>query len=191
MCMKRLFSIILAISFFAASVSCKRQIAREAAILPILDGNSSKGLEIECSLTKSKFMIGEPVNVWCMVRNTTDIVKPVGWHSNTGLHFCYVQGDKKTVEGLLPRAFPQLKDPVMMKSRDMQPDYVLFIPPQKSILFILTHKPERPEKFKGRVCYDPVAPRDGWITTKVGENDPPWKNELIFSNEFEYEMTAE
>ena len=40
--------------------------------------------------------------------------------------------------------------------------------------------------FEGRLRYDPIAPRDGFVVT--GENGPPWKNELTYSNEFEYEV---
>jgi hypothetical protein len=49
-------------------------------LLPKLDGESAKGLEIECRLTQTTFVVGEPVNIWCTVKNTTQSVAAVGWH---------------------------------------------------------------------------------------------------------------
>jgi hypothetical protein len=121
------------------------------------------------------------------VKNTTDGIKPVGWHPFGGGHFCQAQGDKAAWAGLLPTAIPHLDRPIKITSKD-GPGYVLFVPAHESIRILLTHKEDRPGKFKGRVMYDPLAPRGGWDgTTKDG---PPWKDEWLFSNEFEYEVVA-
>ena len=89
--------------------------------------------------------------------------------------------------GLLPTVIPHLDRPFKITSKD-GPGYVLFVPAHESIQILLTHKEDRPGKFKGRVVYDPVNPRDGaWEMTKDG---PPWKDEWLFSNEFEYEVVA-
>ena len=159
----------------------------ETAPLPKLDGRSAKGLELECSLVQATFAVGEPVNIWCTVKNTTDSTKPVGWHPFGGGHFCQVQGDKPGWGGLLPTVVPHLDRPIMITSRDV-PGYVLFVPPHESIQILLTHKEDRPGKFKGRAVYDPVDPRDG--TRELTKDGPPWKDELLFSNEFEYEVVA-
>jgi hypothetical protein len=184
--MKKLSCCASIVVLVAASVAYTGETVGEAISLPKLDGSSAKGLEIECRLVKTKFVVGEPVNMWCTVRNTTDSIKPIGWHSNTGLHFCCVQGNNPRREGLLPRAYPQIRSPIMIKSKGMQPGYILFLPPRKSMQILLTHKPRRPVKFKGRIIYDPVAPRGG--TVPMNEEGPPWKNEWVYSNEFEYEV---
>jgi hypothetical protein len=156
--------------------------------LPKLDGKSGKGLKIECRLTKVQFAVGEAVNVWCTVTNTTDSIKSIGWHSNTGEHFCLVERDRATREGVLPRAYPQLRSAIMIKSKVMHPGYILFLPPRESIQVLLTYEAERPEKFKGRIVYDPVAPREGRVVTDGEEDGPPWKGEWVCSNELEYEV---
>jgi hypothetical protein len=48
-------------------------------LLPKLDGESAKGLEIECRLTQTTFVVGEPVNIWCTVTQLsqkTEAAKP-------------------------------------------------------------------------------------------------------------------
>lgn len=152
----------------------------KAKDLPELDTTSAKGLRIECGLAKTRFAIGEPVNIGCTVTNITDTTQPVGWHPN-GSHFCLVQGDK-TWGGILPLAIPELHSPILMKSRDMQPGYVFYLPPRQSMQFCLTYKGTQAEKFKGRVVYDPIHPRE--FLTNIAE-------ELVFSNKLEYEVSAE
>jgi len=186
--MKKLSCCASIVLLVAASVAYTGETAGEAISLPKLDGSSAKGLEIECRLVKTKFVVGEPVNMLCTVRNTTDSIKPIGWHSNVGLHFCCVEGNNVMREGVLPRAYPRLPSPIMIKSKGaFQPGYILFLPPGESMQILLTHKPDRPVKFKGRIVYDPVAPRGAAFITKDG---PPWKNEWVYSNEFEYEVIA-
>lgn len=187
--MKKVFCFISALLLATASAAHTGEALADATALPTLDGSSGEGLEIECRLVKTQFAIGEPVNVWCTIRNTTDTIKPIGWHSNVGLHFCFVPGDKKTREGLLPRAYPRLDAPITIKSKGMRPGYVLFIPPHESVRMLLTHKADRPVKFKGRAVYDPLGVRGQWGGNR--ENGPPWKDEWVYSNEFEYEVVAD
>jgi hypothetical protein len=172
----------------AACHAYAQQRAGEPASLPELDGKSAKGLEIECRLVKARFAVGEPVNVWCTITNATDSAKPIGWHPSAGGYFCQVQGDKVTWEGLLPMAIPQLDRPIIIKSNEVRPGYVLFIPAHESIRVLLTHKEDRPVKFKGRIIYDPLDPRGSWAVTN--KHGPPWTTEWVFSNEFEYEVVA-
>jgi hypothetical protein len=61
--------------------------------LPKLDEHSAKGLQLQCSLPKTNFTVGEPVNVWCLVTNSTAGVKPIAWHPSTGSHFGLVMGE--------------------------------------------------------------------------------------------------
>jgi len=155
--------------------------------LPKLDGPSAKGLQIECHVQQTKYAVGEPVNIWCAVTNTTDNIKPIGWHPSTGLHFCCVQGDTASFEGLLPLVIPQIRDSLLIKSKDSQPGYIIYLPPHKSLQLLLTYKAERPIKFRGKVVYDPLDPRNGFAAS-TKEKGPPWKNEWVYSNTFEYEV---
>ena len=152
--------------------------------LPRLEPSSGKGLKIECQPVEKQFVVGQPVNILCTVTNSTDSTKPIGWHPRTGLHFCLVAGDEEKMGGILPDVLPRLRKPVLMKSKELQQGYILFLPPRESMQFVLTYKPDRPEKFNGRVAYDPIAPRGVWIGPK------DIADELVFSNPFEYEVGA-
>ncbi len=158
--------------------------AEDKAQLPELDSQSSRGLMIECGLVKRRFSIGEPVNIWCTLTNTTDRVKPIAWHASAGSHFCCVRAGSKSREGVLPRAYPQLDEAVLIKSSDLAAGYVLYLPPGRSLRMLLTYRPVEPETFKGTVVYDPLSPR-GTFT------GPAWHEDWISSNEIEYEVVAE
>ena len=147
---------------------------------------------MECHLAQAHFSIGEPVNIWCTFNNTTDSVKPIGWHPYTGSHFCCVQGDKAGFVGVLPRAYPQLRPSIVTGWRPVGsiPCRILFLPPQESIQILLTYKAELQVKFKGKVLYDPLAPRGGWTIRKGESSEPPWKDEWVSSNRIEYEVVA-
>jgi len=180
---------LLLLSVFAlvaCAVAAPEGTSRKATPLPALDGKSGKGLKIECRLVKNRFAVGEPINMWCTVTNTTDSTKPVGWHPNTGVHFRCVREGKATRGGVLPRAFPQFRVPTMVKSQDMRPGYILYVPPKASVQILLSHRAERPKKFRGTIIYDPVGLRGIW-GGKL-EDGPPWKGEWVRSNVFEYEV---
>jgi len=145
--------------------------------LPPLDKNSAKGLEFYCTLAKTNFVVGEPVNIWCAVTNTTDSTKP---HPFVGSHYCLVRGETNRTGGLLPRVLPQLKEAIKIKSAGWANEQILYIPPHASVMLLLTYKSGRPEQFKGRVVYDPIM-HGGWGT----EDD---KQACAFSNTFEYEV---
>ena len=157
--------------------------------LPKLDGESAKGLQLECRLVKTNFVVGEPVNIWCVVSNTTGSVKPIAWHPSSGCHLCCVRSNTKSFSGVLPLVIPQLFDSIMIKSQEGRPGYVLFLPPHASITLLLTYTSAQPEKFAGRLVYDSLAPRAGWGRVD-GEDGPTWNNEWISSNAFEYEVRA-
>jgi len=63
---------------------------------------------------------------------------------------------------------------------------VLYLPPRSSVYLRLTYKPERPEKFKGRVVYDPIIHGGGFVGAEGLEKA---KQACVFSNTFEYEVT--
>ena len=164
--------------------------SEEANPLPPLDGKSGQGLKIEIRLDSCKYLVGEPVNVQCTITNSSDSLKPIGWHPSAGAHFCLVPADKAAWEGgLLPTVIPQLTKQVLTKSKEGRPGQILYLPARESIQVLLTHKAERAEKFKGRLVYDPIDPHDGF-PLKILEDGPPWKDDLISSNEFEYEVIA-
>ena len=186
--MSRLFSRPLGILLVVACVAYAQQRTEEPIPLPKLDGNSVKGLEIECRLPKVRFEVGEPIQILCILKNTTDSPKPIGWHPSAGEHFCLVQGDKLAWGGLLPLAIPQLDRPIMIKSKEMQPGYILYIPAHETISISLPLKEVRPMKFRGKIVYDPLDPRNGFVDLK--KDGPPWKNEWVSSNEIEYEVVS-
>ena len=155
--------------------------------LPNLDQHSAEGLRLQCSLVKKQFKVGEPVNVWCLVTNLTDRVKPIVWHPSTGSHYCLVQGETAWMGGILPLVVPQLHETLKIKSTGWSPEYLLYIPPHSSVRLLLTYRPERPEKFEGRVVYDPMTHGGGFIGDESLEKA---KKACAFSNTFEYEVTV-
>lgn len=158
--------------------------------LPPLDGKSGLGLKFEIRIEKNKFVVGEPVNLQCTITNTTDSLKPIGWHTSAGSHFCIVSADKAAWEGgVLPTMIPQLTKQILTKSKEGSPGQILYLPARESISILLTHKAERAEKFKGRVVYDPADTHNGFIPDD-GDDGPPWKDELVSSNSFEYEVVT-
>jgi hypothetical protein len=172
------------------SKSGEHQKAKRPVSLPELDGDSSKGLEIECRLAKTKFVVGEPINIECTIKNTTNGIKPIGLH---GGHFRLVQANKEAWQGgVVPKAIQQLDRSILIASGWPRPaNGIHFIPAHESILITLTYKEGQPEKFKGRVVYDPIRARGLWaVPAGTKEKGPPWKNELVSSNQIEYEVVA-
>ncbi|MEP6664556.1 MAG: hypothetical protein ABJC04_12925 [Verrucomicrobiota bacterium] len=151
------------------------------------DENSAKGLQIHCSLLKTNFTVGEAVNVWCAVTNTTDSVKPIVWHPSSGSHYCLVRGETDWMGGVLPQVIPQLRETIKIKSTGWSPEYLLYLPPHSTVTLLLTYRPDVPEKFKGRVVYDPMT-HGGKIFGAEGEEK--LKEACAFSNTFEYEVAA-
>jgi hypothetical protein len=154
--------------------------------LPRLDEQSAKGLQIQCSPAKTNFVVGEPVNLWCVITNTTDVVKPVAWHPSSGSHFCLAKNEDSWMTGILPQVLPQLDNSVRIRSVAGSPEYVLLLPPHSSLRLLLTHKPERSAKFRGIVVYDPLTHGGGFFGNEGLEKA---KRACVFSREFEYEVS--
>jgi hypothetical protein len=174
---------------FAVSVACAAKMTDDTTRLPILDRNSAKGLKIQCALTTNTFVVGQPVNLWCTVTNTTNSIKPLGWHPSGGLYFKRVRSDQPG-SGIGPLALPQIHEAIQIKSDSIwHSSYILFLPPSKSLTMLLTYKPDKTEKFKGRIFYDPVPMIGSGLWTR--EMAIAKEKELISSNEFEYEVIAE
>lgn len=153
---------------------------------PRLDENSAKGLQLRCSLSKTNFVVGEPVNIWCAVTNTTDTTKPLVWHPSTGSHYTLVQGETNWMGGILPLVQPQIRDGIKITSTGWSPEYLLFLPAHSSLTMLLTYKPTRPDRFRGRVAYDPMTHGGGFFGEEALETA---KQACAFSNFFEYEVT--
>ena len=187
------FSCASAILLLAASVAYTGEEVGEATSLPRLDGSSAKGLEFSVTLggdpnvknnLKAKYAVGERIQMWCTVKNTTDSIKPIGWHTRAGPHFLLVNSDNPT-GGVFPDVFPQIYSPIMIKSKGSPAGYVLFLPPRKSLTILLSYKPPGPMKFRGKIRYDPAVARGGW---DISGQD--WNHQCVYSNEFEYEVVA-
>jgi hypothetical protein len=67
--------------------------------LPSSDEYSAKGLQFDCMVTKTNFLVGEPVNIWCAVTNTTDSTKPLRWASESS-HFGVAHDETTWFEGI-------------------------------------------------------------------------------------------
>ncbi len=153
--------------------------------LPKLDEHSADGLQIQCSVVKTNFTVGEPVNVWCLVTNTTDTVKPIVWHPSSGSHYRLVEGEAPWTDGIEPLVVPQFREAIKIKSTGWSPEYLLYLPRHSSISLLLTYKPNQPESFKGRVVYDPMTHGGTIFGPKALEKG---KRACRFSNMFEYEV---
>lgn len=173
---------------FAGIALLARAADPERDSLPKVDENSAKGLQFSCSLTKTNFTVGEPVNVWCLVTNTTDSVKPILWHPSSGSHYCLVAGETSGIAGVLPLVIPQLREPITIKSTGSSPEYILYLPAHASLYLLLTHKSDRPQSFKGRVVYDPMTHGGGFSGQEELEKA---KQACVFSNPFEYHVRHE
>jgi hypothetical protein len=158
----------------------------DSAPLPKLDENSAKGLQFHCRPAKTNFVVGEPVNIWCTVTNSTGTTKPMVWHPSAGSHYCLVPGETNWMGGILPLVQPQLRDGIKITSTGWSPEHLLFLPPHTSVTLLLTYKPERGEQFKGRLVYDPMTHGGGFFGEDALENA---KHACAFSNTFEYEVT--
>jgi hypothetical protein len=90
------------------------------------------------------------------------------------------------MRGILPLVIPQLREAIKIKSAELSPEYVLYLPAHSSLNLLLTYKSERPEKFRGRVVYDPMIHGGGFFGEKALEKA---KQACIFSNTFGYQVT--
>src|ERR1022692_3213514 len=108
--MKRFVSIISSCVITLAAVAADQ--TRDP--LPSPDECSAKGLQFDCMVTKTNFLVGEPVYIWCAVTNTTDSSKPLIWASESS-HFIVAHDETTWFEGFEPRVTPQLRDGIKSK----------------------------------------------------------------------------
>src|SRR5208282_925479 len=77
---------------------------------PESEERSAKGLQIQCHPATSTFRIANPVNLWCVVTNTTRSVKSIAWHPSAGAHFCLAEDQASWMSGILPQVVPKLRE---------------------------------------------------------------------------------
>lgn len=158
--------------------------------LPEFDASTAaKGLELRCEPVagKTNFVLGETIELLCILTNTTDEIKPVAWHTTAGDRFTLVRGETNWFGGLLPRVQPQLREEIKVRPRNGTPGHLFFLPAHSSINLLLTYEGVRPESFRGRVVYDPVAHGGGFF----GEEDmEKYRQMCAFSNVFEYQVLS-
>ena len=137
--------------------------------LPTLDEHAVEGLTITCHPSKAEYQVGDSVGLTCRIFNETDTIKPIGWNSTGGSHFILMRGEELSFAGQLPDAHPVIPKPLLIKSgQPPTTERVLYLPPRESLTFYLSvGKAERPTRFKGRVAYDPLATRSGWVTKET------------------------
>lgn len=102
------------------------------------------------------------IRVLCQVSNTTDSVKPIVCHPSAGSHYCLVQNATSWLAGILPVVIPQLWEGIRTKPTGWSPEHILYLSSHSSVHLQMTYKPEHPEKFKGRVVYDPMTHGGGF-----------------------------
>jgi hypothetical protein len=168
--------------------------------LPALDDSTTKGLVMKAKPVRPTFKVGEHVKIICTITNNSDSVKPLGWWDK-GLHFTCLRGEEGGVLcGVSPCSYPEIPEPIQIRSKPLpRPGYILYVPPHESLTFHLSHKAEKPERFRGRMLYDPLAPRAGveCITgnasskPRIGDLRQPLsslKQSRLISGVFEYEI---
>jgi hypothetical protein len=174
---------------------------KSAQQFPMLDGDSAKGLRLECSPGHETFTVGEKVWINCCVTNTTQETKPVAWTIGTGGNFSLHPVEEPPSGGslpvyLLPVPFPRLNESLVVK--DGYPPVtqkILYLPPGQSVDFVLDcGYYAKPQKVGGRIVYDPLSLRNGWWGTPATSTNqatqPPWANQLIASEPFVFEVVG-
>lgn len=166
--MKRRWFVILTLTVVAAA-SLGGSRWRPPTELPTIDEHAAEGLRMTCRPSKAGYHVGDSVSLICRIFNQTDTVKPIAWNSNVGSHFILMRGEELSFTGRLPKAHPEIPKPLLIKSgHPPTTERVLYLPPHESLTFYLSvGKAERPTRFKGRVAYDPLAPRGGWVTRET------------------------
>jgi predicted Ser/Thr protein kinase len=161
-------------------------------LLPPLTGESSRGLRLECRPIAARFTTNQIVGISCRVINTTSEMKPVGWSSSAGAHFCLTPKSEPYYGGILPKALPQLDGSLTV--RDGYTPYsmkIVYLPPGGSVEFHLDCGYwDKPKRFEGRIVYDPLSSRNGYFSTG-GDRKPPWADQLISSENFTFEVVAD
>jgi hypothetical protein len=146
-----------------------------------LDEHSAKGLHIECHPTKRHFVIGEPVNLQCVLTNTTDSIKRIASYPAVEMHFYCAKDEASWGNGFYPQVTPQIRPPMRVEHM------AILLPPHTSLELLLSHKPDRSKSFGGIVVYDPDIHGGGFWGNDALEKA---KRACIFSNRFEYEVGA-
>jgi len=157
--------------------------------LPALTGESSKGLRLECRPIAATFATNQLVGINCRVINTTRELKPVGWSVGTGAHFCLTPKSERYFGGILPKTL--LRFDGSLTVRDGYPPYsmkIVYLPPGQSVEFHLDcGYLEKPQHFEGRIVYDPMSLRNGYVSSG-GHSKPPWADQLVSSENFTFEV---
>lgn len=153
--------------------------------VPELNQDSAKGLQIECRLVQKVFTVGQPVNIWCTLTNTTDALKPIPWHPWAGAAFLLTRDQTTWPNGIIPTVIPQIQIPILVRQHPSEQGYVLYLPPRSKLKMLLTYKPERPGKVSALIAYEPVM--HGQVSAEEQEKI---RRSCAFSNTFEYEVVA-
>ena len=174
------------IGIIAAVLVVTSVIAQErSAALPEPGKVTAMGLRMECSPSKTEYAVGDFVSIACTVTNDSGGIKPLPWNINTGNHFVLAASGRPG-SGIAPRAFPDIRKPLTIKSGYPTTEYVLFLPPGETLTFELhVGKAERVLDFRGRIEYDILPIRGGKIQLKDGEFGDEF---FVVSNVFAYKV---
>ncbi len=144
------------------------------------------GLQMECRQFNAGYTVGDYVIISCTITNTSDKTKPITWNPRMG-NFCQQNGHDLIPGGAVHIGYPVIRRPIVMKSWWAHPDnYILYIPARAKLTFrVHIGKAEKPEKFSGRINYDPLPKRNDFF---IMDDDFRWQDEYVFSAPFTYEV---
>jgi hypothetical protein len=143
---------------------------------------SVSDFQMVCQPEKTKFLVGEPLTFRCAITNTTDSVKRVPLYGSPAHHFIFMQGEASWPSGVLPDANLQIHPP-LTREQD-----AIVLPPHSTLEVRLSLKSIRAGVFKWVAVYDPGVHGGGFFGAEALAKA---KKACLFSNPFEYEVTAE
>jgi hypothetical protein len=142
---------------------------------------SASGLEMQCHPVKTNFAMGEPQIFRCAITNTTDSDKRISLDVAPGLHFHFSKDEASWSTGFHPKVAPQIRPPLRHEPG------AIVLPPHTTLEIQFTNQSSRPGAFRWLAVYDPDV-HGGMIVENEGLEKA--KKACVFSNTFEYEVTA-
>ena len=144
------------------------------------------GLQMECRQFNAGYTVGDYVIISCTITNVSDKTKPITWNPRIG-NFCQQNGHDLIPGGAVRIGYPEIRHPLVTKSWWAHPDNYILSPPPRAKLTFRVHigKAEKPEQFSGRINYDPLPTRGGFVAMGDGFR---WQDEYVFSAPFTYEV---
>ena len=152
------------------------------------DIRKAKGLQIRCSPAKTNFVVGELVNLECVVTNTSDSPVVVLCNELGSSCFKIAEDEASWHTGVLPSSVrPQfLHDSNGTRKCDPS-ESIMILQPHASLDLLLSYGNgiRSAGRIKGIIVYDPALHGGGFFGKKQEEEA---KQASVFSQPFEYEV---